>query len=329
MNSNLHALSRRNAPALSGFSLIELMVAMTLGLIVTAAVILVFASNKHSYNVNNSFAKVQQNGRYAIETMLKDVRLAGYWGGYEGVITDIQNAVAPASAGCNNDTWARMVEQRVYGLNDSNNDTTITGNYTNANCILNSDYVRGDVLTIRHASPFTLDPAALATNRNYVITDIDTASLFTTDTAPAGFMQPSFIHQVVAHAYHIRTGTGQCMTGVNAGQALPSLYRVTVTGPAVAAQQEIVTGVQDFQVQYGIDNDGDASIDGFVDANAVGANWANVIAVRIWLLLRAACAEPEYTDTPTYNMAGVNKNCPANVRCHLFASTILLRNPLL
>ncbi|MFQ5757663.1 MAG: PilW family protein [Acidiferrobacterales bacterium] len=327
MNSHLHALGRRDAPAVSGFSLIELMVAMTLGLIVTAAVILVFAGNKHSYDTNNSFAKVQQSGRHAIETTLKDVRLAGYWGGYEGAIADIQNAVAPTSTGCNSDTWARMVEQRVYGLNDSNNDGTITGNYTNANCIPNSVYVRGDVLIIRHASPFTVDPAALATSRNYVITDIDTASLFTTNTAPAGFLQPSFIHQVVAHAYHIRTGTGQCTSGVNAGQALPSLYRVTVTGPGVATQEEIVTGVQDFQVQYGIDNNGDASIDGFVDANAVGANWANVIAVRVWLLLRAACAEPEYTDTPTYNMAGVNKNCPANVRCQLFTSTIRLRNP--
>ncbi|MEE8304288.1 MAG: PilW family protein, partial [Candidatus Tectomicrobia bacterium] len=292
-----NVLNRRTPPPSPGFSLVELMVAMLIGLILTAGVILVFAGNRHSYNVNNSFAKVQESGRYALEALLRDVRLAGYWGGYEDLATNIEDTVDPASAGCNSGAWARMAEQRIYGLDDTNNDGTATGDYTNADCI--PAYLRGDVLAVRHAVPFTSAPAALAANRNYIITDIDKASIFTTTVAPhvapPGFLQPASIHELVAHAYYVAIGNGTCNIGLNpsAGQALPSLYRVTVTGPGVSAQQEIITGVQDFQVQYGLDVNGDSSIDGYVDGDTVGADWADVIAVRLWLLLRSPCSEPD------------------------------------
>ncbi len=326
-----NVLNRRTPPPSPGFSLVELMVAILIGLILTASIILVLVGNMHSYNVNNSSAKIQESGRYGLATLLRDVRLAGYWGGYEDDVTNIEDAVDPAGTGCNSDTWARMVEQRIYGLNDTNNDGTATGNYTNADCIPASEYLRGDVLAVRHAAPITLDPAALTANRNYIITDIDKATVFTTNVAPAGFAQPASIRELVAHAYYVGMGNGTCSIGLNpsAGQALPSLYRVTVTGPGVSSKEEIVAGVQDFQVQYGVDIDGDSSIDDYVDADTVGADWADVIAVRLWLLLRAACIEPDYTATPTYTMAGVNKTCPANVRCQLFTSTIRLRNPRL
>lgn len=48
--------------------------------------------------------------------------------------------------------------------------------------------------------------------------------------------------------------------------------------------QELIEGVQDMQIFYGEDTNGDRIVDQYVDANAV-ADWANVLSVRVNLLL--------------------------------------------
>lgn len=75
MRRGLHAKpgSRRNA----GLSLVELMVAMTLGLLIVGAVIQVFVTSRLTYNVNEGLGRVQENARFAIEFLQRDVRMAG------------------------------------------------------------------------------------------------------------------------------------------------------------------------------------------------------------------------------------------------------------
>lgn len=63
-----------------GFSLIELMVAMLLGLIVVAGIISVFLANLSSYHTNQSLSEVQDNARVAFELMARDIRQAGLTG---------------------------------------------------------------------------------------------------------------------------------------------------------------------------------------------------------------------------------------------------------
>ncbi len=65
---------------LSGFSLIELMVAMALGVFILAGVIQIFISNKQSYRLQEGQSRVQENARYVLELLGRDVREAGYTG---------------------------------------------------------------------------------------------------------------------------------------------------------------------------------------------------------------------------------------------------------
>ncbi len=64
----------------TGLTLIELMVAMTLGLIIMGAAVQVFSANKKSYRLNSALARVQENGRFAMQSMARDIRMAGYVG---------------------------------------------------------------------------------------------------------------------------------------------------------------------------------------------------------------------------------------------------------
>ena len=63
-----------------GFSLIELMVALTLGLLLTAGLVQLFTSTKITFNTNDALARVQENGRFALETLKRQLREAGTLG---------------------------------------------------------------------------------------------------------------------------------------------------------------------------------------------------------------------------------------------------------
>ena len=62
----------------SGFSLIELMIAMTLSLMLLGAVIQVFLSSKVTSELSDDVSRIQENGRFSLEFLARDIRMAGY-----------------------------------------------------------------------------------------------------------------------------------------------------------------------------------------------------------------------------------------------------------
>jgi len=63
-----------------GFSLVELMVALVIGLLVLAAVSTVMVNSKKNYTVQDSLARLQENARVAVDFISRDLRTAGYYG---------------------------------------------------------------------------------------------------------------------------------------------------------------------------------------------------------------------------------------------------------
>ncbi|MEO1925574.1 MAG: hypothetical protein ABGY08_06260, partial [Gammaproteobacteria bacterium] len=61
-------------------SLIELLIAMTIGMLLMLGAITLFSNNKRIYREVNSMGRLQENARFAIELMIKDIRMAGYFG---------------------------------------------------------------------------------------------------------------------------------------------------------------------------------------------------------------------------------------------------------
>ena len=60
--------------------MVELMVALLLGILLTGGTIQVFVSNRATYAFNEGFARLQENGRFALDTLSYHARLAGYLG---------------------------------------------------------------------------------------------------------------------------------------------------------------------------------------------------------------------------------------------------------
>ena len=73
MNNNVNLRHKQ-----LGLSLVELMVALVLGLVLMAGVIQVFLASRQTYNANEAMARMQENGRFALEFISRSARLAGY-----------------------------------------------------------------------------------------------------------------------------------------------------------------------------------------------------------------------------------------------------------
>jgi hypothetical protein len=127
-------------------------------------------------------------------------------------------------------------------------------------------------------------------------------------------------HELLSYAYYVGNSGRSC-----AGAPVPSLMRVRLD-PATGLPDpvELLPGVEHFQVQYGV-NDG---VNGeYQDADDV-TDFNQVTSVRIWLLIRAECAETGYTDETTYSLGNQEDYLSADTgfRRQLYSSVVMLRN---
>jgi type IV pilus assembly protein PilW len=95
--------------------------------------------------------------------------------------------------------------------------------------------------------------------------------------------------------------------------------------------EEILPGVEDLQVQYGVDADEDAGVDRYVDADALGTD-DRVVSARIWLRVRAAERDVSWDDRTRYAYANQDEQVPAAERAFrrvVVSRTVQLRNAVL
>jgi type IV pilus assembly protein PilW len=149
-----------------GLSLVELMIAMTLGLLIIAVVAKLFIDTSRT---NNEMAKMNaqiENGRFAIQIVESDLVHAGFWGGYVPEFDDLTASITAAPTDAPTDIPDPCPG---YTVNDWQNKTaTIPANYrrnligipvqaydadsmTDCNTVVASPKSATDVLVIRHA----------------------------------------------------------------------------------------------------------------------------------------------------------------------------------
>lgn len=71
---------RASRGSMQGLSLVELMVALTIGLILTLGLVEVFAASKSAYRTAEGIARVQENARFALDYLQRDIRMIGHFG---------------------------------------------------------------------------------------------------------------------------------------------------------------------------------------------------------------------------------------------------------
>jgi len=308
-----------------GFSLVELMVSMAMGLFLVAGALTIYVQGRATHELNSKVAELQDNARLALDLMSRDVLLADYW-----MRTDDAAAIArrtgdlanpmPGALEPANDCYAGYylnVELPVDGAND---DQTGAANPFGACIDDDSREADTDVLVVRHAAATETPRASIANNDVYLISNSMSGQLFVGgQPLPAGYAADDPVSQLVTNAYYIGPSS-------TAGKDVPSLRRmVLANGPAII-DQELVPGVEDMQIQLGIDTDGDGSVNSYLSPGSPALAGATIVAVRLWLRMRTEQAELGFTDNATYQYAGHKVSPDDSLRRLVVSTTIKLRN---
>ena len=303
----------RTRPA-RGVSLIELLIAVVIGLLLTTLVIQGFVATSSNARTNSVVSEYQTNGRAALETLKREVRHAALhpmvW--ESGQLTT--NATVEAkNYGCG----AGVTTDLSLGITAWNDE-----NPYSASCLANGTdrrYARGDALMLRRTALATA--TAFDANAPYARVSYGTANLFLGGETPAALAAPAFDYRLVSDLYYINDFT----TSPTESPKVPALYRLTLSaGPnPTLVPQLVASNVEHFQIQFGQVMDPTGGIRYF-DANQVPKD-TRIQSARIWLLMRASEPESGFK-SETFPMGDVTYAPNDAYRRIVLTATINLRN---
>jgi type IV pilus assembly protein PilW len=305
-----------------GLSLIELMVALVIGVLLIAGAVTVYMQSRNTYRTNDVASRMQEIGRYALDVVGPDVRLAGFWG-----LTNRPDSFTNGAAAVTKDcaaNFAANVAQPIEGR-----DATATGGTgypTGWACTIAAGYKKvdwADVLIVRRGS---VDPVAFEAGRMQIQSNREIAALFSNGALPAGFGAGdlSETHNMMVGVYYVAENTAL----VNGMRTFSLRRQSLVAGPALQ-DDEVIAGVQDLQVQFGLDVNGDGTVERYVNPQDAIPAGARIATVQLWLLVVAEEREVGFTDDHTYTYANASQTAAVfhdNRRRTLVTKTIQVRN---
>ncbi|MEN7342472.1 MAG: PilW family protein [Pseudomonadota bacterium] len=348
-------LNTRNT---QGYTLIELLIALTLGAFLIGGILSLYVGSKRSYNNQQAATELQELGRFSLNALVADIRMGGFFGcGQSANLVNTLNTAA---------NWAYDGSVPIVGYEGGSpgfpaaiaalavpgtDAIKVTRAIPDDNYVVDTHATGTGTITLKQ-------PHDIAQNELVVVTDCLNSSVFQVTNAGVGtstinhsdaggtvgnctqglgwplncgsttgtpyqYGEDAFLMRYDTNAYYIGVGA----SGRNA------LFRLSLNADGtLGAPVEMADGVQDMQLVYGIDNDNDQSVDAYLLADAVGAlNWGNVQSVQINLLMesdieRIADQPSSYVffDGTAGSMAPV---VPADNRLRrVFSSTVTIRN---
>jgi len=330
----------------SGFSLIELLVAMAIGTFLIIGAVTMQSNTRKTFTVNENQARLQETARYVFSVIEPELQLAGYYG-FTNHPDEIRFGTNNAT-GTMMRTWSPQVsglpavlEQcgKHYAVDlmsfvaADNNSYSLSGA-----CAAQGGGHNGvsDTLTIRHAGQTAVTASASKYQIQAVRLSSSDTRLFigSAPPSPGPFTGDEEIRDMTVETYYVSLDSDQ-----RAG--LPALRVKTLSTDGIApvmTDQEVIRGVEDIQVEFGVDVGVDLDGDGkgdmtsgntreYVLPDNAEVRDGQVSAVRLCVRTRAEEAEQGFTDTRTYTYGG-NTFGPFNdgFRRVLMCRTVFLRN---
>ena len=335
-----------------GFTIVELMVAITLGLLLLTALGSLLVSTVGSRSELDKSARQIDNGRYALQLLSEDIQLAGYIGGTatSSFATVVPTGCPGSSADLgyvpSTSPGATTVPLPVYA-------PAVTPSCSN----FSTAKAGAAILIVTRVSTSTVAAGAALASENYL-----QVSNCASDTLPflanlgssaasftlklkdcqAGNLAP--LRKIVQRAYFVST-CNEC--GIDTTPTLKMVEYVNGTLTTTA----LVEGIEDLQLDYGVDMDANGSPDCYTsnpasppasevaatvcpqttpayDWTAANTNWANVMAVRIHVLARNVDRSAGWIDARTYDMGLASTAGPFgdSYKRHVYSTVARLYN---
>jgi len=286
-----------------GMTLIEILIALVLGLFLLAGIFQIFLSSKQSYRMQENMSRMQENGRFAMEFLSRDVRMAGYQGCSAASANNITAPTGP------NPNPVPITLPALNNIAISGSDA-VANNWNTIACGASDECIAGTDAVSYHfgeeCGPLTgimgtniadvLISSANSCNniQTYdvlLISDCTTSDIFIATSAASAAGTQTIKHEISqntsaalgaaydpnAKIYKMDSSTFFLRTGAG-GQ--PSLWKMDNTSGANPV--ELIEGIEDMQILYGEDTNADGAPNRYVNSATV-ANMNNVVSVRITL----------------------------------------------
>jgi type IV pilus assembly protein PilW len=327
-------------PRIAGFSLIELMIALVLAGVLLLGLSAYFVSSSRNFSETERTSRQIENGRYATALIAEEVRHAGFYGEV-GNLPNLPASSAIAIPSAVPSICAFSLAEVKAALPLPIQGLDLPG--STPGCL--PDYVSGsDVLVIRRANTTTVAAASVGATTSYYtqtafcatanpVFVVDQAN-FTLTAKNCATVQP--VRQLHTYIYYV----ARCSIGTNADgtckstdPALPTLKRAEPTSDGTFIYSPLVEGIENLQIEYGLDTSGDGVADTFTASPASVTDWSRVASLRIHVLARNTETSAGYTDTKTYQL-GLNADGTANnlipggaFRRHVYTQMVRVQNP--
>lgn len=332
-----------------GFSLIELMISITLGLLIMAGVLALYLDLSKS---NAELAKMNrqiENGRFTIQLLQQELWHAGFWDTYAPPLPSVTplNPTAIPNPCIAFSTWDTtyinnmfLVPVQGYAAGASLPDE--------CSSIITNRQADSDVLVVRYASTCVAGAVSCESynaNKLYIQTqacsDTSLTGIYNANAATMPILDasgsttvykknctaPADKRKLIISIFYVRNYSASTSDGI------PTLMRADfdLSGGEVKMQsaQPLIEGIQSIKFEYGRDTDVDGSADIFDDcASCTATDWANVVAVQVHVLARNLEASTGYVEDKTYQLGSATLG-PFNdgFMRHTYSSYIRLVNP--
>lgn len=360
----------------AGFTLVELMVAMFIGLLIVSALITLHINiTRNQAELTRTTGQIE-SGFFSTQFLENDIALAGFWGGFIPSFDDLTASSAPGDVPTavpdpclvyNTTNWDAAYKTNLIGIPAQAYDAVPSSCST----LLANKQANTDVLVVRHADACIPGapncdadtPSQLYFQNSFCDTEVT--------TTPYVLDQSGFsLHKLncsttadkrrfISNIYYVRD------YAVTPGDGIPTLVRsqfdlaTGATTPAQQAPVPLVSGIEGFHVEFGIDslsktgaavdyssavswldstnrttptNRGDGVPDGsYIQCTTASpctaAQLMNAVSVKLYVLARSRDPSPGYVDNKTYTLGSVTLGpFNDNYKRHLFSTTIRLTN---
>jgi type IV pilus assembly protein PilW len=315
-----------------GLTLIELMISITLGLMILAGMVTVFANTSAVRNEIERTSRQIENGRYAIELLREDIQLAGYFGETNMALVALPVVAAPPGqpdpCSVTLATWTGAMPLHVQGIDGFDGVTAPT-----MSCL--PDVKAGtDVIVIRRLKTCVFGAAGCDSDNDLPYLQSPLCNTEVTTHTLGVKSATAFAHQkkdcttatdlrpYVVYFYYVGTDNTLRRAQFIGAKVDP----VTGTNFQVTP---LVDGIENLQFDYGVDTDGDGDADSYQARPANVADWSSVMTVQVNLLARNVDLSPGYKDTKTYSLgpsAGSVGPFNDGRRRHVYSALVRIQN---
>jgi type IV pilus assembly protein PilW len=343
-----HTQTQRRRIAV-GFSLVELLVALAIGSFLIAGAVTIYSRSRSSFTVNEQNARLQETARYVLSVIEPDLQTAGMFGfsnrpedfafrsaGADVAVANLRadDAALASVTASTHECGPNFALDLISTVQGSENTYTLDCGAEGGGAVDDAD-----TLTIRRAST---DPVpAVVADRLQIQTNRlqpNRQSLFL-NAAPDAANTVNQLRDLVVKSYYVAEQS-------DTSPGVPALrVKQLITGPAWD-DQEVIRGVEDLQVQFGIDRGADVDLNGvpddeagdgvadyvsglttrYVNADDPELASAQVTSVRFWVRVRSDQPEQGFVDNRNYVYGSTDFTPNDNFRRVLVSRTVYLRN---